>query len=91
MAGLAEFERDLLRERTRSGMAAARVRGSKIGRPARTSKRVELATPRVLELVKQGVAYRSIARELKIGKSTIQRIVDAGEVSRAKPGRRKKD
>jgi DNA invertase Pin-like site-specific DNA recombinase len=32
MAGLAEFERDLIKERVRSGLAAARARGVKLGR-----------------------------------------------------------
>jgi putative DNA-invertase from lambdoid prophage Rac len=32
MAGLAEFERDLIRDRVKSGLAAARVRGVKLGR-----------------------------------------------------------
>ncbi|MEQ3716624.1 recombinase family protein [Pseudophaeobacter sp.] len=32
MAGLAQFERDLLSERVKSGLAAARTRGKKLGR-----------------------------------------------------------
>jgi DNA invertase Pin-like site-specific DNA recombinase len=32
MAGLAEFERDLIRDRVKSGLAAARARGIKLGR-----------------------------------------------------------
>lgn len=36
-AVLAEFERELIRERTRAGMAAARVRGARIGRPSKLS------------------------------------------------------
>ena len=37
LAVLAEFERDLIRERTRAGMASARARGKRIGRPAKLS------------------------------------------------------
>lgn len=37
IAALAEFERALISERTRAGMAAARVRGVKLGRPRNTS------------------------------------------------------
>lgn len=37
-AALAEFERDLISERTRAGLAAARARGRKGGRPARLSE-----------------------------------------------------
>ncbi len=37
MAGVAEFERDLIRERTRAGMAAAKRRGKRLGRPRAVS------------------------------------------------------
>ena len=37
MAALAEFERDLIRERIKSGIAAAKARGKRLGRPARTA------------------------------------------------------
>lgn len=37
MAALAEFERDLISERTKAGMAAAKARGIKLGRPAKLS------------------------------------------------------
>jgi len=36
MTGLAEFERDLIRDRVKSGLAAARAKGVKIGRPVGT-------------------------------------------------------
>ena len=75
MALLAEFERDVLSERIRSGIAAARAKGKHIGRrPGQRIKSDRLA-PKVLELKKQGDSYRQIAKELKISKNTVTDIV----------------
>lgn len=43
MASLAEFERDMIAERTRSGLEAARARGRKGGRPSTPADKVKLA------------------------------------------------
>ncbi len=75
MAALAEFERDLTRERIRSGMAAAKAKGQVFGRrPGQRPKSDRLA-PKVLELVAEGRSYRWIARELGINKNTVGAIV----------------
>ena len=75
MALLAEFERDVLGERIRSGIAAARAKGKQIGRrPGQRIKSDRLA-PKVLELKKQGDSYRQIAKQLKISKNTVTDIV----------------
>jgi DNA invertase Pin-like site-specific DNA recombinase len=50
LGALAEFERSLISERTRAGMAAARARGSTIGRPAKlTAAQVSSALEEVLQ------------------------------------------
>jgi putative DNA-invertase from lambdoid prophage Rac len=75
MAGFAEFERDLLRERVRSGVKAAQARGVVFGR--RLGQRVKsdkLAT-KVLELVASGHSYRQIGRLLNLSKNTVLDIV----------------
>ena len=75
MASLAEFERDLMRERVRSGMAAAKARGKRFGRrPGQRIKSDRLA-PKVLELVADGMSYRRIGRELDLNKNTVLAIV----------------
>lgn len=75
MASLAEFERDLVTERVRSGLAAAKARGKKLGRrPGQRVKSDRLA-PKVLEMVAQGSSYRQIARELNLSKTTVNDIV----------------
>lgn len=75
MASLAEFERDLMRERVRSGLAAAKAKGKKLGRrPGQRIKSDRLA-PKVMQMVSQGYSYRQIARELHLSKTTVNEIV----------------
>lgn len=49
MASLAEFERDLVRERVRSGIAAARARGQKLGRQPGQRVKADRLAPKVLQ------------------------------------------
>ncbi|AXI52929.1 MULTISPECIES: recombinase family protein [Roseobacteraceae] len=75
LAGIAQFERDLLSERVKSGLAAARARGKKLGRqPGQRPKSDKLA-PKVLQAVEDGRSYRWIARDLGISKNTVTEIV----------------
>lgn len=75
LAGIAQFERDLLSERVKSGLAAARARGKKLGRqPGQRPKSDKLA-PKVLQAVAEGRSYRWIARDLGISKNTVTEIV----------------
>lgn len=81
VAGIAEFERELIRERVRLGMAAAKARGKKLGRqPGQRPKSDRLAS-RILALVAQGRNYRLIARELGLSKNTVADIVKRGRAS----------
>jgi DNA invertase Pin-like site-specific DNA recombinase len=67
-AALAEFERDLIRERTTAGLATARARGKQIGRPTvMTPERVAHAK----ELHEAGVSYGAIARTLGVSRATV--------------------
>ena len=75
MAALAEFERDLLSERIRSGLAAAKAKGKQIGRRAGQRVKADRVGPKVLELREQGFTYRQIARKLNISKNTVTDIV----------------
>ena len=75
LAGIAQFERDLLSERVKSGLAAARARGKKLGRqPGQRPKSDKLA-PKVLQAIEDGRSYRWIARDLGISKNTVSDIV----------------
>jgi DNA invertase Pin-like site-specific DNA recombinase len=64
-ASIAEFERELIRERVRSGLAAARSRGRRLGRPRR-----EIDPTKISLMRAQGCSWRTIARELGIGVAT---------------------
>lgn len=66
---------DLLRERVRSGIAAARKRGVVFGRrPGQRVKSDRLA-PKVLQLVGAGQSYREISHRLGLSKNTVLGIV----------------
>jgi DNA invertase Pin-like site-specific DNA recombinase len=71
-ASLAEFERDLIRERTRAGLAAARARGRKGGRPKGLPPQAERTACAAETLYReQRLSVREIAEELGIAKSTL--------------------
>lgn len=73
-AGLSEFERDLLAERTRDGLRAARARGRVGGRP---SKRTDKALT-VNALYSSGVKIAEIVRQTALSRSTVNRIIRDG-------------
>jgi len=74
MAGLAEFERDLIRDRVKSGLAAARARGVKLGRQ-HGQRPSDKKAKRVLAMHKEGLSYRLIGRNVGLSKNTVMEIV----------------
>ena len=81
MASIAEFERDLVRERVRSGVAAAKARGQKFGRQPGQRVKADKLSPKVLEMVQQGYSYRKIAALLHLSKTTVLNIVKRHRLS----------
>ena len=75
LAGIAQFERDLLSERVKSGLAAARARGKKLGRQPGQRPKADKLAPKVIQAVAEGRSYRWIARDLGISKNTVTEIV----------------
>lgn len=75
MAGLlaifAEFEREILRERTRARLAQARLNGKQLGRPVTAG----LHAAEIRKLHRAGVAKAEIARKLQIGRTSVRRIL----------------
>ncbi len=69
LAGVAEFEREIIRERTLSGVRAAKANGKTLGRPMRIFRRDE-----VVRLREDGLSWRAIAKQLGVPVST---VVDA--------------
>jgi len=75
MASLAEFERDLLSERIRSGIAAAKAQGKTFGRKPGERPKSDRMTPKVCKLLKEGRSYQFIAKKLNLSKTTVMGIV----------------
>ena len=75
LSGISEFERDLISERVRSGLASAKARGRRLGRQVGDRPKSDRLGPRVLELVGHGRSYRMIGRELGLSKNTVAEIV----------------
>jgi len=85
-AGVSQFERDLISERTRDGLASARARGRKGGRPPKPRKDIELAIKMyedkkyaLSEITKAtGISktslYRYLNRENELKKSNIHQL-----------------
>jgi putative DNA-invertase from lambdoid prophage Rac len=82
MAGLlaifAEFERDILRDRTRAGLAQARLNGKGLGRPVTAG----LHTAEIGKLHNAGVSKSEIARRVRIGRTSVRRILTAQTASK---------
>ena len=69
-AGIAEFERDLIRQRTSSGREAAKKRGVKFGRPSKLSaEQINLGK----RLIAEGQSVREVARVLNCHHATLYR------------------
>jgi putative DNA-invertase from lambdoid prophage Rac len=77
MAGLlavfAEFEREILRERVRAGLAQARENGKRLGRPLTAA----LHADRIRKLCHSGISKSEIARRLNIGRTSVRRILSS--------------
>lgn len=71
LAVFAEFEREVLRERVRAGLAHARQNGKRLGRPATAA----LHTVEIRKLHRAGISKSEIARRLRIGRTSVRRIL----------------
>ena len=80
MAGLlaifSEFEREVLRERTRAGLAHARANGKRLGRPATAAAHAA----EIRKLHRAGFSKSEVARRLQVGRTSVRRIL-AGDPS----------
>jgi len=73
-AGIAEFERDLIRERTGAGREAAKQRGVRFGRPRKlNSDQAQVAA----QLLAEDKAVRDVARTFNVHEATIYRLAAA--------------
>jgi DNA invertase Pin-like site-specific DNA recombinase len=67
-ASIAEFERELIRSRVRSGLAAARAKGKTLGRP-----RIGVDAARISSLRASGASWRAIAAQTGLSTQTVRR------------------
>ena len=84
-AGIAEFERELIHERTSAGRSAAKSRGVRFGRPSKlTSDQIALAR----RLIGEGTSVPEVSKILKVHRTTPYRMLEAavqGVVGRFRP------
>lgn len=75
LAVFAEFERNILRDRVKAGIAQARKEGKPHGRPRSASLQLE----RVYELFREGLSKREIAKQLGISRTSVRRLLASGQ------------
>ena len=69
IGAMAEFERELIRERVKAGMKNAKAKGTRIGRP-----RVAVDAARIAALRASGLSWPKIARELGVSVGTVYAV-----------------
>ena len=72
LAIFAEFERKILRERTRAGLAQARQNGKRLGRPSTAAAH----STEIGKLYRAGITKSEIARRLQIGRTSVRRVLE---------------
>jgi len=70
LMAVAEFEREIIRERVNSGLRAAKARGARLGRPSTLVKHL----PRVQTLLRSGASISAIAREMELAYSSAHKL-----------------
>ncbi len=70
LGAIAEFEREIIRERILAGLGRAKANGTKLGRP-----RVGFDIQRAIALRRDGLGYKQIARQLGIPRTTLYRYL----------------
>jgi putative DNA-invertase from lambdoid prophage Rac len=77
LAAVADFERDLIIERTQAGQARARAEGKHMGRPPKTSLEGKAEIRRLLT---EGVSVSEVARRFEVSRATVISIRDSALV-----------
>jgi DNA invertase Pin-like site-specific DNA recombinase len=77
LMAVAEFEREIIRERVHSGLRAARARGARLGRPSTLIQHL----PRVEALLRTGMTVSAVARELALPYSSAHKLASQARKS----------
>ena len=80
-ASIAEFERELIRDRVKSGLRNARAKGKRLGRP-----RKFVDASRIASLRAQGLSWATISQHLGIGEGTVYRAAHSSAKNPSKSG-----
>jgi DNA invertase Pin-like site-specific DNA recombinase len=83
-AALAENERDVIRERTIAGLASARARGRKGGRPPKLTQK-QVCTARKM-LADPEMTIKEVAEAFGVNRATIYRSLGLGSYAKGSPG-----
>lgn len=81
MAALSEFERSLISERTRAGMAAARLKGKHLGRPPALS--ADALEEAILAVRANGERLTDVATRMKVSPRSLRRMIHNAAAGRA--------
>jgi putative DNA-invertase from lambdoid prophage Rac len=73
---MAEFERELIRERVKAGMKNAKAEGIRIGRPDH-EQNVDAA--QIAQLRAQGLSWKKMAKQMALGVGTLYRVAPANK------------
>ena len=87
LGSVAQFERDLIIERTRAGMMRAKAQGKQVGQPL---KMTEKRRAQVEAMIKAGMTVKAIARRLQIAPNTIYNHYDGPTLKALRPPKPKK-
>jgi DNA invertase Pin-like site-specific DNA recombinase len=85
LAVFAEFERDILRDRVKAGIAQARKEGRPHGRPITAGLHLQ----KVKELFRKGLSKREIAKQIGISRTSVRRLLAPDHKGRPEAGARK--
>ena len=83
IGAMAEFEREIIRERVKAGLENARRKGKTLGRPSMPGKLRQKA----IDLHKSGISNRKIGKKLGIAESTVRNWLKSEKTIRMKKSR----
>lgn len=85
IAGVAQFERELIQERIKSGLAAAKARGRTLGRRLGQRPKSDRLAAKVTAMVEEErLSYRIVAKRLDLSKNTVTEIMKRHRAARAR-------
>lgn len=89
IATMAQFEKDLIRERTRAGLVSARLRGQVLGRPSGISEKNKKKAQRCIKLFNEGIlSVDEICQDVGISRATYYKYLRINGIKEIRPYRK---